>query len=826
MRTDTQYQLKVLLVDDDEGTRLILADTVKGLADVIEADNGETALQQARLHKPDLILLDISMPDLSGIEVCEILKADPELEHSVVIFITASESEAAETLALASGGIDYLTKPIRIENCRLKVKNHLQICAQAKQTALEHQNLASIISSLPVQVTYWTRDWVNKYSNDLDGDWFGHSAENMSGSSIDNLLPARLVRLIRRVATQTAGAAPEISYLQNGSERHVQVNLLNLHHDRSGAGYLLTFVDITSLKNAERLLQQKNESSNVTLKVMGEGVISTNSEGRVTYMNPVAERLTGMTPLAAYKLPVEDVFILGNRLTHGLAEHPVHSALKRQNVVHLASHSQLTSHDGTVYPVEGSVASVLDSNGNITGVVVVFHDVSEVVAISDKMDFLTHRDQLTGLPNRILLQEKLGNAIAFADASASKTALMLIDLDNFKYINDSLGHTQGDRLIIEVADRLRTLVEPRSTLFKTDGDEFSIVVPYVYEVSEVERIAVNIHDLMDSPFTLTEGECNLSVSVGISIAPDDAIHKEDMVRLADVALFRAKKEGRGRHCFFSNKLEDALLSRHTVEQLIRTTIKNRAFEVHYQPKFSLWESRIVGVEALVRMRDADGNLIPPGEFIPVAEELNLIEQLGEQVLETACNDASRWLPDHPEVSIAVNVSAAQISKTDFAEIVTHTLGQSSLPPEMLELEVTESALMQNIDTAQAIIEELHNQGIVIALDDFGTGYSSLTYLQRFNIDVLKIDQSFVAHMGNNKDSLAIVKNVISLGRSLNLRVCPEGIETQNQLNELVRMGCEIGQGYLFCRPLPIADLLLFMEDVKSNSANEGDLYFI
>ncbi|SEQ13410.1 PAS domain S-box-containing protein/diguanylate cyclase (GGDEF) domain-containing protein [Amphritea atlantica] len=826
MRTDTQAPLTVLLVDDDEATRLLLADAVSGMAEIIEADCGETALQQARLYRPDLILLDISMPDLSGIEVCEILKADPEFEHPVVIFITATESEVIETQALGAGGVDYLTKPINVENCRLKVKNHLQQSAQVKQVKLEHQALTSMISSLPVQVTYWTRDWVNKYSNDPEGAWFGHSATEMSGRSIDDLLPPRLARLLRRFATQKTGSAPQISYLHNGSERHLQVNFVNANPVTGVQGYLLTLIDITSLKKTERELQLQNKNYNVTLNVIGDGVISINTDGRVTYMNPIAERLTGISPVAAYGLPIEEVFVLHDGLTGDRIDSPWLLALEHLCVNYLSSNSQLAGDDGHVYPIEGSAATVTDTDGTITGAVIVFRDLSDTVAISDKMDYLAYHDQLTGLPNRVLLQQRLEDAIAFAQASGLKTALILIDLDNFKYINDSLGHTQGNSLIKQVADRLSKLSETRSTLSRIGGDEFAMVIPYIDDISQVERMAINIHKQMEKPFKLTEGECGLSVSMGISIAADDAADAEDLMRLADVAMYRAKYEGRGRHCFFSNQLEEDLLSRHAIEQLIRTTIKHQSFEVHYQAKFSLWEYRIVGVEALVRMRDSNGRLISPCEFIPVAEELNLIEQLGEQVLETACSDADKWLPDHPEVPVAVNVSASQLKRTDFVDRVMTILGRSSLPPEMLELEVTESALMQNIETAQEIIEALHNQGIVIALDDFGTGYSSLTYLQRFNIDVLKIDQSFIQKMGNNTDSLAIVKNVISLGKSLNLRVCPEGIETQDQLNELIRLGCEMGQGYLFCRPIPIDEFIRFMEDVKNHSESAGNLYFI
>ncbi|WP_428034800.1 two-component system response regulator [Amphritea sp.] len=823
---DTQAPLTVLLVDDDETTRLLLADTVSGMAEIIEADCGKTALQQARLYRPDLILLDISMPDFSGIEVCEILKADPDFEHPVVIFITANESEVIETQALGSGGVDYLTKPINVENCRLKVKNHLQQSAQMKQVKQEHQQLKSMISRLPVQVTYWTSDWVNRYSNDFDGSWFGLSADEMLGRSVDDLLPLRLARMFRRFATQRPGSAPEISYLHNGIERYLQVSFLAPNPVNGDEGYLLTLLDITSLKKAERDLQLKNDKYNVILNVMGDGVISIDTEGCVTYINPFAERLTGVSPSAAYGVPVERVFILRNGLSGGTADGSIRHVLVNQSVHSLPPNSQLISQDGRVYPIDGSVASVVGPDGIINGAVMVFRDLSETVAISDKMDYLTHYDQLTGLPNRIQLQQRLEDAIALTDASNLKTAVILIDLDNFKYINDSLGHSQGNSLIKQVADRLRRLRGPRSILSRIGGDEFAMVIPYIDDVSQVECMAINIHRQMDAPFKLNVGECSLSVSMGISIAADDATDEEDLMRLADVAMYRAKYEGRGRHCFFSNHLEEALLSRHAVEQLIRTTIKNQSFEVHYQPKFSLWEYRIVGVEALVRMRDSSGRLVSPCDFIPIAEELNLIDELGAQVLAIACADADGWLPDHPEVPVAVNVSASQLKQTDFVDRVMTILGQSSLPPEMLELEVTESALMQSIEVAQQNIEALHNQGVVIALDDFGTGYSSLTYLQQFNIDVLKIDQSFIQDMANNVDSLAIVKNVIALGKSLNLRVCPEGIETQDQLNELMRLGCEIGQGYLFCRPLPIDEFIRFMDDVKNHSESAGNLYFI
>ena len=574
---------------------------------------------------------------------------------------------------------------------------------------------------------------------------------------------------------------------------------------------MVTIVDITELKSAKHALYSEKERLRITLNSIGDAVIATDTEGFITFMNPIAERMTGWRFKDAKGEKIEKVMPLRDASSKHASINPLYLALKEQRTVAMALNSELVSLNGQIYAVEDSAAPIRDENGNVIGAIMVFHDVSETMAMAIKMSHLANHDQLTDLPNRILLQDRLLVACSTAKARGLKAAALLIDIDNFKYLNDSLGHQAGDELICQMAGRLKALIPQSYTLARLGGDEFVILMSDISTVEAASALASRLLEAMHEQFILNEQHCNVSFSIGISIFPDDAAEAEQLLRHADVALYRAKQEGRNRYCFFSDELEQALMHRHQLENVIRRALKNDGLVAHYQPKFDLATKRLVGIEALARIKDDDGAFIAPALFIPLAEVSGLIIELGRQMLLKSCMVAKELEEMGVGVPISVNVAAAQFGSDELAAHVDTALSDSGLAANLLELEITETALMLDAELTQNKLAQLKKFGISIAIDDFGTGYSSLAYLKKFDVDVMKIDMSFVRDMLNNKHDYEIVKTIISLGLSMDLKLVAEGVETEAQCTALKAMNCTIGQGYLYSKPLPADKLIEFVQ---------------
>ncbi|EWH11955.1 response regulator receiver modulated diguanylate cyclase/phosphodiesterase with PAS/PAC sensor(s) [Catenovulum agarivorans DS-2] len=559
------------------------------------------------------------------------------------------------------------------------------------------------------------------------------------------------------------------------------------------------------LEVAQRALFSEKEHFRATLNSIGDGVIATDAHGIVTFLNPIAQHMTGMTEAEAIGQHIENVMNLKDATTHHKSINPAVVALYEQRVVGMALNCQLYSHTGNIYRVEDSAAPIVDAHGNITGSIVVFHDISESIAMAVKMNHLANNDQLTGLPNRILLHDRLEQAIKVSQQNRLKTALMLVDIDNFKYLNDSLGHHIGDMLIKQVAKRLEFVMDANCTLARIGGDEFVLLVPNVKEVRQLNLIAADIQEIIQKPFVIDNQEYSLSVSVGISVNPTDAETEGHMMRNADVAMYRAKQQGKQQSCFFSQGLENDLNERMELEQVLREAIDKNSIEVVFQPQIDLASQQVIAAEALARLKGKDGDYIPPPKFISLAEELGLITKLGEQILRKSCFAAKDWYDQGKPIRVCVNVSALQFCSEGYFDQVFAVLEDTNLKTSLLELEVTESLLMQDVDLVEGILRDLSLTGIFIAIDDFGTGYSSLSYLKRLPVDVLKIDQSFVREMLDDKQSMDIVRTISDLGHSMQLKLVGEGIETAEHEQILKSFGCQMGQGYLYHKPLHKAD---------------------
>ncbi|MBF0178404.1 MAG: EAL domain-containing protein [Magnetococcales bacterium] len=459
--------------------------------------------------------------------------------------------------------------------------------------------------------------------------------------------------------------------------------------------------------------------------------------------------------------------------------------------------------DGALYPKWLSINTVHNTAGVPTHYVGIFSDISEQKATERKLLNLAYYDPLTELPNRAMFRERLTHELATAHRHQQGVALFFIDLDRFKFVNDTLGHAAGDELLRIVAKRLTAKVRKNDTVARLGGDEFTVILTDVKHPEQISAIAQGMIDSLRTPLTLMEQEVNIGGSIGIALYPGDGHDFDSLTKHADMAMYLAKEKGRNNFQFFSDELQTRIFERVTLEEELTKAIARNELLLHFQPKFELAGNRVVGMESLVRWEKPGVGLVSPARFIPLAEETGLILPMGEWILENACRQSVAWNQgDTCPLQVAVNLSARQFQQPDLIAKVQETLWRTALPPECLELEITESMLMGNIEESITIMRNLRELGLSLAMDDFGTGYSSLNYLKRFPVNTLKIDQSFVRDLTRDSSDAAIVRAIIALARTLGLKVVAEGVENVEQLEFLREHGCHQVQGYYLSKPLP------------------------
>jgi diguanylate cyclase (GGDEF)-like protein/PAS domain S-box-containing protein len=462
---------------------------------------------------------------------------------------------------------------------------------------------------------------------------------------------------------------------------------------------------------------------------------------------------------------------------------------------------------GEIYPQWQTIRAVVDDNGEVSQYVAVFSDISAIKDSEHELAHLAHHDPLTGLPNRLLFSDRTEQAVASAQLHKRGCALLLLDLDHFKNINDSLGHTVGDELLKGVAKRFLGLFAPGITLARLGGDEFAVLVENCSQPGQAAALARRILDALKEPLQLGEQSLFVNASIGISLFPGDALSAGQLLRNADSALFKAKSSGRDGYALYTEELTAHAQQRVEVAFELRRALQQEELRVHYQPVHDLATSRLVGVEALVRWEHPTRGLVSPAEFIPIAERTGLIAQIDAWVMEQACRQMCLWQQAGVVLSfVAVNVSSRLFARRELYEQVARVLHDTGLDPALLELEVTESAVMEDPEVALEQMHRLRELGVRLAIDDFGTGYSSLLRLKRLPVQKLKIDQGFVAGLPWDEDDVAIVRVIIALAHSMGMQVHAEGIEQREQAAFLLGQACELGQGYWFGRPVAAVQL--------------------
>jgi diguanylate cyclase (GGDEF)-like protein/PAS domain S-box-containing protein len=569
-------------------------------------------------------------------------------------------------------------------------------------------------------------------------------------------------------------------------------------------GVVSTMFDRRAAEAVVKELVLQNEVSKLTLDAIEEAVLRTDIKGDVMYLNRMAESLTGWSRSEALGRPVADVL----RITDGVpisTTGEVLEILKGEEKAAIQAANGtciLVTRDGVQLGIENTVTPIHDEDGVVTGSVVAFHDVSAARAKSLEMSHLAQNDPLTGLPNRVLFNDRLTQAISLAVRQDKQLAVMFVDLDQFKKINDSLGHSVGDKLLQSVAERLVNSVRRTDAVSRHGGDEFVVLLSQIEHEEDAAVSARKILRALAVPHTVDNKNLDISVSLGVSTYPSDGPDVENLINKADTAMYEAKKLGRNNYQFFRKDMQVRLADRQLLERDLRYALRRNEFLLHYQPKFNLQRGQITGMESLIRWVHPQRGMVPPAQFIPIAEECGLILPIGQWVLLEACRQARAWSDSGLGiVPIAVNVSAAEFGDKDFISGVRAVLIATGVEPRNLELELTESVLMQDAESTVRTLGALKTMGVTLAIDDFGTGYSSFTYLRRFPVDTLKLDQSFVQEISEDPGDATIVSAMINVANSLNLRVIAEGVETRAQLKFLQSHGCGEGQGYYFSHPV-------------------------
>ncbi len=473
---------------------------------------------------------------------------------------------------------------------------------------------------------------------------------------------------------------------------------------------------------------------------------------------------------------------------------------------------RLRHKNGTYRWIQARAKVSLDDKGEVIKMTGVHIDITERVIAESRATYLAYHDSLTDLPNRLLFHDRVENAIARAQFNGQRLSILFFDLDRFKHINDSLGHPAGDRVLTQVATRLRKAVRDENTLARLGGDEFALLIENVEREQSLAVVSEKLLACFKEPFEEEEHEFYLNASIGISVYPRDGENTASLLKNADAAMYKAKNSGRGGFQFYTEELTDNAYHHFTLENRLRQALHLNQFEIHYQAKINLNSGRVIGAEALLRWHHPDMGYIPPDEFIPVAEETGLIREIGDWVLVHTCRDAKEWCDRGIDFGhVAVNLSGVQLQYDDFVVSVRQVLNETGLDPRHLELEVTENFLMLDAQASARYLRNLQQLGLSIAIDDFGTGYSSLAHLTRFPINKLKIDRSFVNHLSKDVQSREISRTIISLGHTLGMQVVAEGIEQEEQLEILRQEGCDEGQGFYISKPVPKAAFLALLE---------------
>ncbi|MDQ2068724.1 sensor domain-containing protein [Natronospira bacteriovora] len=640
---------------------------------------------------------------------------------------------------------------------------------------------------------------------------FGYQAKEVLGHEINELIvPASAGEegrhLSERVLSSESIQSDSVRRRKDGSLVEVSILGAPIHIDEDQIGVYGIYRDVTDQRRAEN----QYRLAAAALENTAEGVMILDQDRKVVSVNKAFTRITGYSrqEVLGRPMPLRSVESNGEPLGDA-----VWNALKADG--HWQGEVWNRRKCGEAYPELLSLSTVKDAEGELTHYVCIFNDITQNKEYEKRLEYLAHHDALTGLPNRARFEEECQHAIARASRRGDFAGILFLDLDQFKMVNDSLGHPVGDRLIVAVAERLAHLLRSSDIVARFGGDEFAVLVEDIEGPDDLAGIAGKILASLAEPIEVSGHELITSCSIGVSCYPQDGDSPATLLRNADTAMYRAKEKGRNSYQFFAADMNARAYEELLMSKALRDALNERQFVLHYQPSVSLQDYRITGVEALVRWVHPEQGLIPPSAFVPLAERNGLIGELGQWVFSEACRQAAEWRSmGLPPLRVAVNVSARQFNRRRLVAELSEVIAKSGMVAADLHLEITESMMMENPKRALTTLREVAEMGIDIAVDDFGTGHSSLSYLKDFPIHFLKIDRSFVMGLPEDEDALAIVRAIVAMAHNLNLKVIAEGVETAAQRDLLAAIGCDEAQGYFFSRPRRADDVIKLLRNGK------------
>ena len=818
--------IEVLLIEDNPGdvrlTELAFIEAKMAICLHVATDGIEALafLRNEAAHadapRPDVILLDLNLPRISGREVLAEIKGTSRLKSIPTIILTNSEAETDIVRSYELQANGFLRKPVRVDAFAALLKGQIA-AADAARLARKSRKRILLIEDNPGDARLLREMLKEEGAKGIELTQVSamkDAEEKLATLAFDVILldlglpDADGLGAVRRahaaaphvpvvVLTGLDDEALALRTLQEGAEDY----LIKGQIESRGLVRALRYA--VERKTMEEALSVEQDRAQVTLNSIGDAVICTDALGSITFMNVIAAKMTGWSSEEAGGRAMSEVFRILDSETREATPDPMERALRQDRTVHLPANSLLLRRNGSEVPIEDSVAPIHDRNGNAIGAVIVFRDVSAAKAMALQMAHSAQHDYLTGLPNRMLLNDRIDQAIALAPRHKKQVAVLFLDLDGFKHINDSLGHPVGDQMLQSIATRLVGCVRASDTVSRQGGDEFVVLLS---ESSQWEDAAITARKMLVAvaePHQIGSHFLHITTSIGVSVFPDDGADAETLIKNADTAMYKAKENGRQNIQFFKTEMNVRAVERQFLEEGLRNALARNQFVLFYQPTVDLETGAFSGAEALIRWKHPTRGLVPPAEFIPIAEDSGLIIPIGSWVLTEACAQARAWIDQGlPIATMAVNVSAREFQNAGFLSTFLAIVRDSGLDPRVVGVELTESVLMKSPGATAEILDALREAGIRVALDDFGTGYSSLSYLRRFPIDALKIDQSFVRQIGTTEADSAIVTAVISMAKSLKIQVVAEGVETAQELEFLRSHDCNVAQGYFFSRPVP------------------------
>ncbi len=672
--------------------------------------------------------------------------------------------------------------------------------------------LRLIMDNVPARVSYIDGDYRYRFVNGHDEAWLGESRKELTGRRVEDVGGAERFALLKPIFERVLKGETVSTELMlpqpSGHARWEAIHYApNRDSENNVIGIYAVHTDVHDERNTEHALRHANWMLSSHISNTPLAVLEWDRDFNLVRWSPQATNIFGW----------ESDEVLGMALTDNVLVHEndldamVSLAGKLMTGLQPRATALTRNHrkDGSTIWCEWYHSALVDDKGEIVSILSFVQDVSSRIQAEERLQYMATRDALTGLPNRLLLHERLTQAIAQAKRAGKRIGVLFIDLDRFKNVNDTLGHRIGDELLKHVTSALSAALRETDLLARLGGDEFMVIVEDFDEPAVLGRIAQKLLDAIAQPFTVEEHDIYVTSSIGIAVYPDDSDDPEELLKHADVAMYRSKELGRNTYQFLDSNLAEHRLRQHTLEAALRTALKDGLLNLHYQPVVRVADRAIIGAEALLRWNDREHGSVPPTVFIPLAEESGLIHALGEWVLQHAAEQVVAWRRAGLALTVSVNLSARQFYREDLAQRIENIVRDAGCEPGWIELEVTETSLLHDLDAIRKVLHALRGAGFTVAIDDFGTGYSSLTHLKHFPIDTLKIDISFIADLETDPGDAAITEAIIGLARGLNLKVVAEGVGTKAQLDFLQARGCHCFQGFWASQPLPVAEFAAF-----------------